>query len=521
MSLTFSVNIGTNKETTSYPLPDNLVYLTGLLKDNETKFISEESIRTVVLSLGSSFPFKVTSALSSPTASYLGFDSLNTDFRDLYTVTTGASSSWIKPKIYLGKRSYSGTYSYNLSHDIMGNHLINSTTQSLLTSSYSSDVDIFLFNTKGDSIDNRVTKLRILSGLNISRFPNSPYIQSQIVESGAVDTLSLDFVNLSGSVNVRSDIGTVSLNGIGLPDMTTLSASASNNKVLLWEDGYLNWGDITYVAQNYIGVTGSETEMFGNPLLINGYTLELNDSRYVPLTFNDVSGGTTFSNSPISEVLKRLVYPYLSPSCSIKILPPYDNGYVEVGTYPNPIVEYTINKKSLTTNSAVLTNMIPGNYPSISGFVHQSITTTSNGIVISPITATSTEFKIQVGDGSQTASATTNMSGIYPYFYGFSSLTYSMTNIELGNLTKSVESKSNKTIDLTGVGNYYFIYDFDYGTISNIYDNVGNIVSASFSHTSQVFSSPTGLWSGKKFYVYKWLSVPQIGPPSVNYEFEY
>ncbi len=516
--LTFSVYDGTNKETVAYPVHSfSGVIDTSLLtrlKDNDSKFISEESMRTVMLSLASSFAFKETSSTQSGTAYFIGLDSLNVNYRDVYTTTTGASSSWIRPKFLFGKRSYSGTSSWTASHDIL------SVASSLLTS----DTDTFFFNTKLDTIDNRVTRLRFLSGININRFPSSPYIQSQIVETGLVDAPSLDIINPIGNVDVRSIQGTVSINGIGVQTIASYS-TPSNNKVLLYQDGYLEWGDIEYVEQDYIGVTGSELNIQGSPVTFNGYTLDFTDSRWVPFSYNDVKMSSTFSQFPISTLINRIIYPYLPPSCSIRLLAPFENGLTEVGTFPEPIVEFTVNKKTGDTGVVSLINMIPGSYPSIVSNVYQTITDVSNGIVLSPVTATSTDFSVVVSDGTSTASAVTSIKGIYPYFYGFSSLN-TMTNIGLSDLAKSVEDKSDKIIDLAGSGNYYFIYDFDYGTLSNIYDNFGNTVpiaasGGSFSVSSQLFSSPTGLWAGKKFYVYKWSSVPLIGPLSINFEFKY
>lgn len=507
MALTFSIYDGTDKQTVVYPINgsgtdviDNS--LLDLFKDNDNRFVAEGSIRTGVLSLVSSFPFK-------ETGSYIGLDSLNPDYKDFYTITTGASSSWVKPKFYFGKRSYSGTYSYvdTQTFGIMNDTLLGS------------DSDIFFYNTKSDDVDNRRTRIRLLSGTGISNFGSHPYIQSQIVESGLTDSLSFDFINGLGDVNVNSDLGTVSINGVGLPDIISLGSTPSDNKVLIYDNGYLNWGDITYQATDSIGATGTEINILGNPLLINGYSLDLTDDRWVPFGINDVSVASTFSNFPIGELLKRLIYPYLPPSSSIRLLPPYETGFVEVGSFPTPTLEFTINKKTDDTNTIVLNNMIPGSYPGVSSNTYISVTDTSNGVVLSPIGATSTNFSIIVNDGTTTTSSSTSLTGIYPYFYGFSSLS-TMTNIGLNSLNKLIESKDDKLIDLTGSGNYYFIYDYNYGTLSNIF-GYGTSSIGSFSVTSQVFSSPTGLWAGKEFWVYQWSSTGYIGPFSENFQFEY
>lgn len=493
--MTFSVNDGLSTEAVSYPVQDYLNDILTTLEDNQSKKIDPHEIRDAIFSLWTSVPFKQTVA-SGSSISYVGLDAINPIDRD------------IKSKILLGKRAFSGTYSYSSSHDIM-------------IPMYTSDVDTFLFNTKKDSLSQNVTRVVIIAGTAVGIFNNSPYIQSQIL-STSTQSLSFDFVNRSGSIDVKSDWGTVSLNSIAFPSLVENSASASNNKVLKWNDidSKLYWDDISLPLVSDLGTSSSMLNIYGSPVNINGYSADFTDSRRCPITIGDIVPGSTFDGIGISEMLRRIIYTYLPPACSISILPPYSYGYVEVGTYPTPTIEYVINKKTLDTLTTGLSNMIPGAYAPITNAEYVTVMTQSQGIVISPITATSTEFKITVSDGVETASASTTLTGIYPYFYGFSDLSV-MTNIGLGSLTKKVEYKSDKTYDITGAGNLYFIYPADYGTLSNIYDELGNTCSASFSYTTQLFSSPSGLWASEEFYVYQWNSVPQIGPPSVNYQFKY
>jgi hypothetical protein len=494
---TFSINISTPTESTGYQLvggtgysPDYLNDILNRLRDNTNKEINPVDLRDTILSLYSSVPFKETGTIE-----YIGIDTLNPSGRDL------------KRKMFIGKRSFSGTFSYQPSHDILNNTL------------YSNDVDHFLFNTKPDTISQLTTRIGIISGSNSSLFTLYPYFQSQRV-SGVSQSLSLDFVSRNGDVRFGSTFGRVGVNTTYFPTVAESFASASNAKALFYQDGTFSWGDIVIPQLDTIGTTGSQLDIYGSPVNINFFPIEFSDSRMVPVSFSDVTVGTTFSNQPISDVLRRMIYPYLPPLCSIRLLPPFDSGYVEVGTFPTPTVEYTITKRTLPTLLTGLSNMIPGVYPPIATPGQLTVTGTSNGIVISPITATSTQFTITVSDGTQSNSESTEITGIYPFFFGFSNLN-TMTSVGLGSLTKLVEPKDDKTIDISGIGNYYFVYDYNYGTLSNIYDNFGNTASGSFSATSSFFSSPTGLWAGKQFWVYKWDSVPQIGPPSENFQFQF
>jgi hypothetical protein len=496
---TFSINNGTSTESLAYslvggtgPSPDYINDILNSLEDNNNKQISPYALRSTILSLYSSVPFKETTA-SGSNIEYIGIDTLDSSNKDQ------------KRKIFLGKRAFSGTYSYSELHDIMNSSLLNS------------DVDIFLYNTKTDSVDNDTTKVSILSGTSSALYEFAPYFRSQLV-IGFSQSLSLDFVSVNGDITLQSDYDYVKINTFSLPTILESSASASNSKTLFYQNGILEWGDVLLPSLSYIGTTGSSINIYGSPVNLNGFPIEFSDSRKVPQQVNGVLIGETFSVESLSDMVRRVVYPYLPPLCLIKLLPPYNSGYVEVGTFPTPTLEFTIKKRTYPTLTTSLSNMIPGIYPPVAGYTPTSVTSTSNGIVISPITASTTNFTITVSDGTQSNSATTSISGVYPFFYGFSSVN-NMTSIELINLSKIVEPKSDKLIDISGIGNYYFIYDFDYGTLSNIYDGLGNTCSASFSATYSILSSPTGLWAGKDFYVYKWSSVPQIGPPSQNFQF--
>ena len=130
---TFSLNIGTITEATSYPLhiQSNFDDILTTLKDNVDKLIDPKDIRDGVLSIWENIPFKQTKI---GTKEYIGFDTLD------------PNGSKLTKTIFIGKRSFSGTYSYIPSHDIMTTTLLNS------------DIDLFLYNTKTDTTSNNLTK---------------------------------------------------------------------------------------------------------------------------------------------------------------------------------------------------------------------------------------------------------------------------------------------------------------------------------------------------------------------------
>ena len=223
------------------------------------------------------------------------------------------------------------------------------------------------------------------------------------------------------TINLQSDYGTVSINNIVFPTILD-NATASTDKLLSWNNGLLEWGNITLPTTNHIGVTGSLLNIYGSPVNVNGYSLEFTDSRYCPISIGDIQMGSTFDSVPISDILRRLVYDYLPPLCSISVLPPYSSGYVEVGTSPLVTVSYTIEKRSLPTLTTGLSNMIPSSSPPITSGGPSLVTGVANGVVISPVANGTSSFTITVNDGTTSNSASASISALYPYFYGFSLL---------------------------------------------------------------------------------------------------
>ena len=504
---TFSVNNGQITEAISYPLhiQSNFDDILLSFKDNVDKLIDPKDIRNALLSLWSSVPFKQTSTASiTSTDNYIGIDATDPSDRD------------IKKKIFIGKRSYSGTYSYDGSHDIM-------TDTTLLDS----DIDIFLFNTKPDTISNTITRMSILSGKNTGLYTVAPFIQSEYI-SGATESLSIDFVAKVGNVNFKMTeyytSGTFSINNIQIPSrIESGTSSGLESKTFIWRgstsSGRVFWEELALPVLNTIGTSSETLTIYGNSTNVNGYSLELNTTDYTPRAFGGIPMGTSFNNVAISEVLRRIIYPYLGPLCTITT----DNNYVELGSNPTVIIDYTITKRTDTTQPASLTNMTPAIVAAITTDDHITISGTAIGqIPNAQLDQNPIYFSISVTDGIKTATASTFIQGIIPYFYGISSLS-SFANLTQITLTKLVEKQGDKELYLTGsTGQYvYFMYDASYPDLSQIIDGDNNDVLGFFTLTTLTLGSPQSYWSNRPFKIYKRQIITPIGPPSVKYQFRY
>ena len=339
MPATYSINVG--QITEAYRKPDIFSVLQAL-PNNTQKLISPKDVRDAFLSTWANSSFKLTSGETFSSIEYVGLDSGNPEDRD------------IKKRILLGKRSYG-----NL--DIMNSTLLNNNS-----------ADIFLYNTKIDSLSQSSTKVAILAGTNSSLHLNAPYIEGEV--NG--DAIDLNLTNPSpfgGDINIFSSAGRVAINGIVFPTAAETSASASNGKILRYFGTYpfgaLQWDDSTVTISD-IGNPTTPTNIFGDPVLVNGQPLEFVDDSLVPVTVGGVTAGSSFpadsftaggfttpgtgQDWPMVEILRKIIYPYIEPVLELSITNQITgNTYAEAGTISTFDVTYQITSYARDNNENV------------------------------------------------------------------------------------------------------------------------------------------------------------------------
>lgn len=490
MPATYSINVG--QPTEAFRKQDiNSVMLD--LPDNTQKLISPKDVRDAFLTAWSNSAFKQT--IGQANIEYLGIDSGNPSNRD------------IKQKIFIGKRNFAGS-------DIMTNTLLND-----------GNSDIYIYNTKPDSYLTQSTSIVILSGTDSFLHQNAPYIHSGAVNAGSA--LSLDFVNpslYSGPINVFSSTGRVAINGITFPTVAETSASASNGKILkyfgTYPNGVLRWSDAN-ISISSIGSPGSPTNIYGSPSNVNGYPLEFINDGIVPQTIGGVSIGSSFSagsfngqNWPLTEVIRRILYPYVPPGLSFSIrvnnLP-----YLSTGLTQSSIFSYSITRFSNTISSYNISGTTFSGL-SFSGGVGSSINATFSLNLFSNTQATQS-YVLSARDNTVlitfSHSATASIRFVHPMFYGFNSTMVDFFSGSATTRASQVGSIINSTTRFTepypgtsqtisapigGSGYIYFIVPFsEYPLLSKIKDPNGFIIHDSdflnisaFTYSAQI--TPTG-----------------------------
>lgn len=484
-----------NSATQSYTFTENKVIAD--IPDNTSKLVYPISVRNAVISLYDTIAFKENLIGGKY---FIGIDKGNQN---------------IKKSIYLGKRNYN-----NLG--IANNSIL-------------SENDVTIHNTKPDNSNNQFrTVMTFLTGDSNSVNDVTNTVEAQVVKySNNTRRIDLAFINSSGDINVLSkgpgsgDPGSyLMLNGITYSRIQdtdpNMGGSALEGRTLSYQSGVMTWTDLLPNDPGWYGASQTTVPIFGSQTFINGYSLDFTEKDNLPIEIGDLKYGETFEKRSLSFMLDRIIYDYLSPTCTLRLLDE-NMAFSEIGTSPKVQLYYTVTKKSNDTKPTALTNMLPGQIPAITG-LSRTIEGTANGVVITPLEKGTSVFTITASDGINSNSASASVSGIYPYFFGFTSSTTINSNI-LRTMTKVVDGKSEQRIDIFRNGiestdTFYFIYDYDYGPLSAVYDpgDVSvptgyEILFARFQFKEAILSSPSGLWAQKKFRIYY---STQIAPTYIN-----
>ena len=467
----YTIETGKNTESTSYLLSDDTEfnYLLDKLKDNNNNNITPFDIRNLMLSLYSNSVFNLT---SNNNKKYIGIDSNNPNNRD------------IKNKILLGKRLFNNDNVYT--NDMNDN-----------------DSDIFIFNTKKDFISNDRTDVFFLAGIDRNLYDDAPRITTQYVSNK--DSLTFNIVNKNSSINLNS-VTNISLNNKLITSESNLNNLTTDNKVLMYENNEITLSNPSSVVLDGIDTT-EEINFTGN-LYVNNYSLEFSDNRMVPKKIGSIQQGESFNKVSISQLLKRIIYSELDPLVSIKLLSPYQDGFIEAGTSPTDVlVEYKITKTTNNTNTATLTNMLPDFYPPITDSGFKTIIGTASCIIPSSPEMGSLNYTISVTDiqnKQDTDSVSLNV--IYPIFYGIGSI--DTRTYQSSFLNKLVTGKNDITLRISGVGKIYFIYPIIYGELSEILNENRDIIEFN-NILFDNYPSPEGNWVGD-YFIYESKSFYEI-----------
>jgi hypothetical protein len=503
MPSTYSINDNTAYESARLATIGEVL---NLLPNNTNKLISPKDARDAIYSSWETSVFK--QMTGSASVEYIGID-----------------RNGLNNKILLGKKQLAGL-------DVLSGTLLNYGTN---------DTDIFFFNNK-TGITPSNTKIAFLAGTNSVLYPYAPYINSY----QGTSSLHLEIVNQTGDITVDSSTGRVSINNVTFPTKLE-TASASNGQILKYYNGRLIWDNNT-INLATIGNTSSVTNIYGSPVLVNNHSLELTESSPIIATFGNIEPGQTFSNAPLVEVVRQMLYPHFGPDVSllidVSLTGLTTSGVAEFGNiYPSDIELYwSITKKSDPVISATLVNSylggfsptLPISYPgltSISGISYGSTPSTSMTYSLSVYDSGVTNYPLDnmaIATGSSTvtyATASVTLDLVYPFFYGVS--TYSVVsgganavrgqlNLMIPTLNKLIEKESDKSVALSGTGYIYYCIPGLYQSLVQVIDENGFDITSSFNKIERniiigltnidvdpIIGSPNSYWDNIEYEIWK------------------
>lgn len=442
MPATYSIQVGTIIESSRKPDVFNVLQS---IPNNTQKLIKPIDVRDAFLSTWANSAFKVTTPSTLSNFEYIGLDSGDPDNRD------------IKNKILIGKRSFG-----NL--DVLNSNLL------------TSDTDIFFYNTKPDSDPQNSTKISILAGTNSSLFPLSPYIESFSTAS----TVDLNIKNPApgaASVNILSQTGRVSINGIAFPTVANTQANIQSGRVLkysgVYPNGTLFWDD-PFLTLTNIGSTTSATNLYGSPsVYVNEYPLEFIEDMLVPVTVGGVTQGSNFAsqsfngqNWPIVEVIRNILYPEILPDLSIEAVNQLTGTkYAEVGVTSSFDINWSVTTFARDSNEDISDIVIKENGTPTGIFIY-----TGSPFVANP--------------GSTTQSIVTNYSVIRN---SVETVTFTLGASNIQNPPTPVPTLRN------GFSFGYFTTDFDIHFINPVFSGFSSIIPSIPSDLKDVTDSITKL----------------------------
>jgi len=509
-----------------YP-PTDATKLSGLdavlsvLPDNTSKSILPKDLRDSVFTVWENSIFKPTTIPSFGT-NYIGID--QTD---------------IQSKIYLGKKTVNGQYVMN--SDLLAN---------------STDVDIFFYNTRTEPTSNYDTKIAILAGTS-SNFQggdvSSPFLQSKVVTTVNGNYLNFEIGNSSyvqvgltksgGDINIKSDNGYISLNGVVFPTYTE-NQSVTDGYVLTYRSSgvekFAVWEAVATQSTSASLISSGTVSISGNPVLLNGQNINFTDATPIPSAVGSILVGATFSNVPVVEMIRRILYPYVAPTLATTVqttgISPASTIIFEAGNstlISNAKLNYTINRSaatySITTINILGTYTGPPFLPVV-GTIPIGTTAGYVNVTVPSLSGTasynSTNWVFTLTDAVTTRTSTTTIKTVIPWYYGTATASYTTSTIVnilnpstspvadkltpiITEPATSANSSFNKPVKFSGSNKYiYFGYPSDFPDLFEIRDHNGYNITGSFTrYIIGTVSAPpgsSGTWTSKdyKFYIY-------------------
>lgn len=213
-----------------------------------------------------------------------------------------------------------------------------------------------------------------------------------------------------------------------------------------------------------------------------------------------IAAGTTFENMPVSEVLTKLLYPYVAPTLSVSGTPnggTFEKGNAQTITNVRVVVgkkSERITKVEVLNGSSVL-GVKEGSEVQSGG--------TFNFTVSVPVPSSNVQLTARVTDAAnKTYTAKTGaFTFVYPYYMGVCAEDATINEALVESLTKKVEAKGNKSHSFTcNYQRMVFAYPKSNGALKSIIDPNNFDVTGTFGRQEVSITGLDG--TAQTYYVY-------------------
>lgn len=219
-----------------------------------------------------------------------------------------------------------------------------------------------------------------------------------------------------------------------------------------------------------------------------------------------IAAGSTFDEVPITDMLTKILYPWVAPVVTAKVAAPSNGGTFEKGnTQTVTSIQVTVTKKSakitkveIFDGSTSLGSKTGTELDTLNNSGSATLTFTVNRAVS---TNKSFQAKVTDADNKVTTANTGAFTFVYPYYQGVVAADATINEATVKGLTKIIQSKGTKAVTYNATNQrMVFATVASNGVIRTITDPNGFNVTDTFTRTSLQITGLDG--TAQSYYVY-------------------
>ena len=219
-----------------------------------------------------------------------------------------------------------------------------------------------------------------------------------------------------------------------------------------------------------------------------------------------IAAGETFDAVPVTEMLTRILYPWVAPVVSAKVAAPANGGVFEKGNTQNVTsITVTVTKKSSDITKVEIFDG-SSSLGSKTGADLDTLNTSGSATFTFPVDVDVTankNFQAKVTDAAEkvTTANTGSFSFVYPYYQGVIAADATADEAAVKALTKLIQAKGTKSVTYTASNQkMVFATPKANGVIKTITDPNGFNVTDTFAQSELSITGLDG--TAQDYYVY-------------------